>query len=154
MRSVFVAAAICMVWSSTVLGHVKSEPPNILLLVAEDLSPRVGAFGDDLAHTPNIDALAKNGIRFNRVFTTAGVCAPSRAALLTGQYQFSFGGQHMRTSTGPLGPYLALPDENVKAFPELMRRAGYFTYTDRKLDYQFSGVGAGSGPFTIWDRYR
>ncbi|CAE7635861.1 unnamed protein product [Symbiodinium pilosum] len=125
--------------------------PNILLLVAEDLSPRIGSFGDALAKTPNIDQLAAQGTRYTNVFTTAGVCAPSRAALITGQHQISFGGQHMRTTTGPLGPYLAQPAAGVRAFPELLRAAGYYTYTDQKLDYQFSSVYAGSGPFTIWD---
>ncbi len=132
---------------------VASEPlPNVLLLVAEDLSPRIGAYGDPVARTPNLDALARRGVRFTRAFTTAGVCAPSRAALVMGQHQISFGAQHMRTSTGPLGEYYAQPDPEAKAFPELLRRAGYFTFTDVKLDYQFSGVGAGTGPFTIWDR--
>lgn len=128
-----------------------TPPPNILLLVAEDLSPRIGSFGDALAQTPNIDTLAAEGTRFTRVFTTAGVCAPSRAALITGQHQISFGGQHMRTSTGPLGEYYAQPAADVRAFPEIMRAHGYYTFTDRKLDYQFSGVSAGTGPFTIWD---
>ena len=127
-------------------------PPNILLLVAEDLSPRIGAWGDEVASTPNIDALARQSVRYTRAFTAAGVCAPSRAALIMGQHQISFGAQHMRTSTGPLGEYYAQPDPELKAFPELLRRAGYFTFTDSKLDYQFSGVGAGSGPFTIWDQ--
>ncbi len=126
--------------------------PNILLLVAEDLSPRIGAFGDTVAQTPNIDALARAGVRFTNTFTTAGVCAPSRAALITGQYQFSFGGQHMRTWNGPAGRYFAQPERGVRAFPELMRAAGYFTFTDTKLDYQFSEVRAGTGPFSIWDR--
>ncbi len=125
--------------------------PNVLLLVAEDLSPRIGAFGDTVANTPNLDVLAKEGVRYTNVFTTAGVCAPSRAALVTGLHQMSFGAQHMRTSTGPLGEYYAQPAEGVKAFPELLRRAGYYTFTDTKLDYQFSGIRAGSGPFTIWD---
>ena len=127
-------------------------PPNILLLVAEDLSPRIGAWGDEVARTPNIDALARQSVRYTQAFTAAGVCAPSRAALIMGQHQISFGAQHMRTSTGPLGEYYAQPDPELKAFPELLRRAGYFTFTDSKLDYQFSGVGAGSGPFTIWDQ--
>ncbi len=128
-----------------------AHQPNILLLVAEDLSPRIGAWGDNLAHTPNLDALASVSTKFTNVFTTAGVCAPSRAALITGQYQFTFAAQHMRTSTGPLGPYLALPPPELRAFPELLRKAGYYTYTDTKLDYQFSGIRAGSGPFTLWD---
>ena len=54
--------------------------PNLLLLVAEDLGPRIGAFGDSVADTPNLDRLAAEGVRYTRVFTTSGVCAPSRAA--------------------------------------------------------------------------
>ncbi len=138
-------------WSATDAQGRKPNRPNIVLLVAEDLSPRIGSFGDASARTPNIDQLAAHGTRYTNVFTTAGVCAPSRAALITGQHQISFGAQHMRTTTGPLGPYLAQPAMGVRAFPELLRAAGYYTYTDRKLDYQFSGVSAGSGPFTIWD---
>lgn len=125
--------------------------PNILLLVAEDLSPRIGAFGDPVAHTPNLDALAEEGVRYPNVFTTAGVCAPSRAALITGMHQISFGAQHMRTSSRPDGGYKTVPPAHVKAFPEQLRATGYYTYTDNKLDYQFSGVWGNTGPFTIWD---
>jgi len=134
--------------------------PNILLLVAEDLSFRVGAFGDAVAHTPNIDSLAQQGVRYPNVFTAAGVCSPSRAALITGQHQIAFGAQHMRTSTYKMtdatgkkisAEYFAQPPTGLRAFPELLRQAGYYTFTDTKLDYQFSGIRAGSGPFTIWD---
>ncbi len=130
---------------------VMPERPNILLLVAEDMSDKVGAFGDELAYTPNIDRLASIGVRYPNTFTTAGVCAPSRAALITGMHQISMGGQHMRTSTRPEGAYKCVPPANVKAFPELLRREGYFTFNTAKQDYQFSGTGVGSGPFTIWD---
>ncbi len=128
-----------------------TRQPNILVLMAEDLSARVGAFGDPIARTPNLDALAAGGVRFPNTFTTAGVCAPSRAAFITGVHQISLGAMHMRTSTSPVARYLAVPAPEVKAFPELLRGAGYLTFTDRKLDYQFSGVFAGSGPETIWD---
>jgi arylsulfatase A-like enzyme len=131
---------------------VAQERPNILLMVAEDMSHRLGSFGDTVARTPNLDELARRSVRFPQTFTTAGVCAPSRAALITGQHQISFGAQHMRTTTGPLGPYLALPAAEVKAFPELLRQAGYYTMNDGKLDYQFSGIRANSGPPTIWDQ--
>jgi arylsulfatase A-like enzyme len=125
--------------------------PNILLLVAEDLSPRIEPYGDEIAQTPNLSKLARQSTLFTNAFTTAGVCAPSRAALITGQHQISFGGQHMRTSTSLLGKYFALPAEHVKGFPELLREEGYFTFTDSKLDYQFSGIRSGSGPFSLWD---
>ncbi len=126
--------------------------PNILLLMAEDMSSRVGAFGDEVAVTPNIDKLANEGTRYTNVYTAAGVCAPSRAAHIMGMHQISFGGQHMRTSSAPkpVGGYKAVPPVNTKAYPELLRVAGYYTWTNDKLDYQFSGPMAGSGPFSIW----
>lgn len=142
--------AVVILWLMTAGAHA-AERPNILLLVAEDLSPRIGAWGDTVADTPNLDALARRGVRFTNVFTTAGVCAPSRAALITGMYQNGIGAGHMRSSNRPSGGYAAVPPAEVKAFPELLRASGYFTFTDSKLDYQFSGPLAGSGPFTIWD---
>ena len=57
----------------------------------------------------------------------------------------------MRASSFPNGAYKAVPPAQVKAYPELLRAEGYYTWTDNKLDYQFSGVRAGSGPSTIWD---
>ena len=115
------------------------------------MSPRVGAYGDPVARTPSLDALARESTRYTNAFTTSGVCAPSRAALLTGVHAISIGAQHMRTSSRREGGYAAVPPPEVKAFPELLRQAGYYTFTDSKLDYQFSGVSAGSGPSTIWD---
>jgi arylsulfatase A-like enzyme len=125
--------------------------PNILLLMAEDMSARVGRFGDPVADTPNLDALAQQGVMYPNTFTTAGVCAPSRAAHILGMHQIATGSQHMRSSGGPNGGYLSVPPPYAKAYPELLRRAGYYTYTDTKLDYQFSGPFWRSGPFTIWD---
>lgn len=124
--------------------------PNILLIMVEDLSSRVGSYGDSLAITPNIDALAAEGVTFDRMFTSAPVCSPSRAATITGQYQQTLGAQNHRTVTfedsNPQGfKYLAVPPEDVKAFPELLRREGYYTVNRSKTDYQFGK------PFTIWD---
>ena len=125
--------------------------PNILLLMAEDMTARVGAFGDTVAATPNLDGLAAEGVRYTNTFTSAGVCAPSRAAHILGMHQISTGTQHMRSSTRPEGGYYSVPPAEAKAYPELLRAAGYYTYTDNKLDYQFSDVFAHSGPTTIWD---
>ena len=123
--------------------------PNILWISNEDMSPRLGAYGDPLARTPNLNRLAKESVRFTRAFTTAPVCAPSRAAIITGMHQSAIGAQHMRTTEDRVpelpGPYLAVPPFYVKAFPEYLRAAGYFTSNRAKTDYQF-GV-----PFTIWD---
>jgi N-sulfoglucosamine sulfohydrolase len=133
---------------TVVLG---TERPNILLLMMEDLSPRVGAFGDAVAVTPNIDKLASQGVRYTNTFAPSGVCATSRAALISGMHQESIGAQHMRAYKGGPAKYYTVPPKQMKAFPELLRADGYFTFNSNKLDYQFSNVRAGSGPFTIWD---
>lgn len=124
--------------------------PNIFLITLEDLSSKFGAFGDPVAHTPNIDALAARGIKFTNVFTTAGVCAPSRSSLITGVHQQTLGTMHMRTTMFgrdmPYGAsYFAVPPANVKAFPELLRAQGYYAINKSKTDYQFGT------PFTVWD---
>ncbi|WOH39426.1 sulfatase [Thalassotalea fonticola] len=141
--------------STTVLlssvSFAEQQKPNILLLVAEDMSSHVKAFGDEIAITPNIDALAEKSVLYPNSFTTAGVCAPSRTGLITGVHQASIGGQHMRTRDYKESSYRAVPDENIKAFPELLRKNGYYTFVSSKLDYQFSEISANTGPFTIWD---
>ena len=128
-----------------------SERPNILLIVAEDMSSHIGAFGDSLANTPNIDQLAAQGIRYTNAFTVSGVCAPSRAALITGVHSITLGTHHMRTTNRRpiegLINYETVPPAEVKAFPELLRRAGYATANLAKTDYQFGE------PFTIGDFY-
>ena len=132
--------------------NISSDPrPNILIIMADDMSPKINALGDKTAITPNIDKLVESGKSYINAFTTAGVCACSRSSLLTGKNQISIGAMHMRTSTRTEVPYLAVPDSNIKAFPEILRKFGYFTFTNDKLDYQFSGILPGTGPFTIWN---
>ncbi len=128
----------------------KLNQPNILWIMAEDLSPHLGCYGDSLVYTPNIDKIASEGIVFTKAFTCAGVCAPSRAGIITGMYSTTIGTQHMRQAGGVIAlegfpKYNAAPEPNIKAFPEYLRAAGYYTCNNRKTDYQFGE------PFTIWD---
>ena len=148
LRTSTVAALLVALAGTAAPANAADVRPNILLLVAEDLGLRIGTFGGPVAVTPRLDRMAREGTRYTRVFTTSGVCAPSRAALITGVHAISTGSQHMRTSNKG---YKSVPPPEVKAFPELLRAAGYATFTDFKLDYQFSGTGGGSGPFTVWD---
>lgn len=137
----------------TVPAVAADERPNILLIVAEDMSAHIGAFGDKVAQTPTLDALSAQGTNFPNGYTTSGVCAPSRAGLITGVHQVALNSQHMRTSSafpglgngGPMN-YEAVPPAHIKAFPELLRAHGYYTYNVAKTDYQFGT------PFTIWDK--
>ncbi|MEC7263201.1 MAG: sulfatase [Bacteroidota bacterium] len=127
------------------------DKPNIVWIVCEDISPYVGVYGDPIVRTPNIDALAKDGVRYTRVYTTAGVCAPSRSSIITGMNQISIGTSHMRTHNNPkLMPegvpnYSAVLPPEVKAFPEYLRMGGYYTTNNAKEDYQFEE------PVTVWD---
>lgn len=127
------------------------DRPNILWISLEDTTPRFGCYGDPIARTPNIDRLAAGGCRFPNAFSTAGVCAPSRSAIITGMYQTSIGTHHMRTghtnrSTPDMPtPYSAVLPHYVKTFTEYLRAAGYYCTNNNKTDYQFTP------PITAWD---
>lgn len=129
--------------------QVATRRPNIVWISNEDMSPKLGAYGDKLVRTPVLDRLARQSVRYTNAFSPAPVCAPSRAAIITGIHQTTLGAQHMRTTEDRVpelpGPYLAVPPFYVKAFPEYLRAAGYYTTNRIKTDYQF-GL-----PFTIWD---
>ena len=104
-----------------------AERPNVVWIVAEDISPNLGCYGDPDAATPNLDRLAAQGARFTRCFTHAPVCAPSRSGLITGQFPTTLGSHHMRsklTKTPPL-------------FVDELRKAGYFVAWPGKTDFNF-----------------
>lgn len=147
---VLVAVIFCTSFSKI----QRDEPlrPNILWISCEDLSPHFDFYGDSTVRTPNLSRLAQQGVVYNKVFTTAGVCAPSRCAIITGVNQVTAGGQHMRTllntfpeKTGLPKSYSIVPPEPIKAFPEYLRRAGYYCTNNVKTDYQFEA------PVMVWD---
>lgn len=102
--------------------------PNILWVVTEDNSYYfVGAYGDPVARTPNFDRLAKDGVLFERAYSTSAVCAPTRASIITGMFAPSLGTQHMRSNV-PMPAWM-------RYFPAYLRDAGYFTTNNAKTDY-------------------
>ena len=132
-------------------GPKLPQKPNILWLVAEDLSAIIPPFGDNTVATPNLTRLADEGIRYTQVYSSSGVCAPSRAAIATGMYQNRIGAQHMRTTNiadfGVEGivPYEAVPPAYVKMHSQYFREAGYYASNNAKEDYQFRKT------VTAWD---
>ena len=61
-----------------------TQRPNVLLILVDDLKPAMGAYGDALAKTPNLDRLAASGLRFDMAYCNQAVCAPSRYTLMLG----------------------------------------------------------------------
>jgi arylsulfatase A-like enzyme len=110
--------------------HVEEESsaaqaplPNIVWIVVEDMSLPFGCYGERTIQTPNVDALARSGVRFERAFVTAPVCSAARSALITGMYQTSIGAHHHRSGRGR--QKISLP-RHVRLIPQLFREAGYF----------------------------
>lgn len=135
----------------TAFVHAQQRP-NIVWIMAEDMNNHLVCYGEKLVHTPNIDWLAANGVRYTNAFTTSPVCAPSRASIITGMYSNDIGTQHMRqgkilTPAEGIPAYNAVPPPDVKAFTEYLRSDGYFCTNAFKTDYQ---VGT---PFTVWDNH-
>lgn len=113
--------------------------PSILCLVSEDCPPRLGPYGDPLAPTPNLDALARHGTVFEAAFSTSPVCAPSRFAILTGRHGESCPPANQMTGFGPAPP-------GVVSYPEMIRRAGYYCTNNAKTHYNCD-----IDPAAIWD---
>ena len=112
-------------------GAAAGKPRNVVLIVADDLGLDLGCYGDKVAKTPHLDALAREGTRFTHAFCTTASCSASRSVILTGlhnhangQYghQHGSGNFHTRTS--------------VRSLPVLMKEAGYRTYSIGKFHVQ------------------
>jgi N-acetylglucosamine-6-sulfatase len=95
-----------------------SRPPNIVFVLVDDMRwDEMGASGHPFIDTPNMDRLAREGMRFTQAFATTPLCSPSRASLLTGQYAHTNG---IIDNTARSGRDLA-------TFPRELQRAGYAT---------------------------
>jgi arylsulfatase A-like enzyme len=109
------------------------DPPNILWITVEDIDPAWGCYGDEYAHTPNIDKIAAEGYIFTQAFSNSPICAPARSTLITGMYATSLGTQHLRSE-------VPIP-QDLKILPEIMRDHGYYTTNNVKTDYNFDPEG-------------
>ncbi len=110
-----------------------AEKPNILWLTSEDHGPEMGCYGDKLARTPNVDAIAAKGMVFNRAWSVAPVCAPARTAIISGVYPSSSGALHMRS--------MVPPPDGMKMYPQFLREAGYYCTNNSKTDYNLRTPG-------------
>lgn len=100
--------------------------PNIILIVADDLGfSDLECYGGEI-QTPNLNSLAKNGLRFTQ-FYNASRCCPSRASLLTGLYPHQAGIGHMTEDNG-FPAYSGELNEKSPTIAEVLRKSGYLTY--------------------------
>jgi len=106
----------------------ENQKPNIVWITIEDTSPQfLGCYGNDDANTPNIDKLAREGVKFTNAFSTGSVCSPSRTAIITGVKTYKTGTGHHRSK-------FSIPDFIV-GFPLFMKQLGYYTTNNSKTDY-------------------
>lgn len=92
--------------------------PNVVIMIADDISYNdFGCYGHPTLKTPNIDNLAKGGIRFTNAFLTASSCSPSRCSIITGRYPHNTGAAELHSP---------LPDKSI-VFPQLLKDNGYYT---------------------------
>lgn len=103
-------------------AHAQGKPKNVVLIIADDLGMQVGCYGDKSIKTPNLDALAKRGVRFSKAYATVSSCSPSRASIFTGLYTHQNGMYGLQHATHKQECYAW-----VQGLPNLLRNVGYFT---------------------------
>ena len=155
----------------TALGQAQAKPMNVLFIAVDDLRPELGCYGVDYAQSPNIDRLAKRGMRFTNHFVQVPTCGASRYAMLTGRSpvstSFTRGNNAFYAGPTALSPEI-LP--GAQSMPELFKRSGYHTALVGKIShtadgrvYEYNGRGDGrdeipnawtemSTPYGSWKR--
>ncbi|RED95959.1 sulfatase family protein [Marinoscillum furvescens] len=127
-------------WFAFSCAQQEKSKPNILWIVSDDLSPDLGCYGNSDVQTPNLDALAHQGVKFTKAYANTPICSPSRSSFITGMYPSTINALQHRTMT--MQP---LPD-HVSTIVSLMQKAGYFCTNasgkgfdkNGKRDYNFS----------------
>ena len=148
-------------WPTSAAAQAPAESrPNVIVFVGDDLGWRdTGPYGNGAIHTPNIDRLARSGLRVERAFGTSPQCSPSRISILTGKYAHSTGTEDL---------HMPLP-ERERILPSHLHARGYFTGHMAKTHYgpaaerQFQWYSpetaeafpdflhaAGARPFFLW----
>jgi arylsulfatase A len=154
-----------LILSLSTLGQVHANgkenikgKPNIVFIMADDLGyGDLACYGSLINRTPNIDFLAKNGIKFTDFHSNGPMCSPTRAALMTGMYQHRFG-EKFESALSDSDPNVGLP-LSALTIAEVLKKAGYTTgmYGKWHLGYKpplfpsnqgfddFIGLGSGDG---------
>lgn len=118
------------------------DRPNFIFFITDDVGWNdLGCYGNEFVKTPNLDALAGRGMRFDNAYLTISSCSPSRCSIITSRYPHNTGAPELHTP---------LPDDQVR-FPKLLRDAGYYTMLSgknhiAKLTETFETISGGGKP--------
>jgi len=129
----------CAPLLSYTVAKATPDKPNIIVFIADDAGMDFGCYGNNSIHTPNIDKLAANGLRFDKAFLTSPQSSPSRTSMMTGMFAHTIGTEDLHT---PI-------DENTRMIPSFLGEVGYRTgvllkthwgeYGDQQFDMVDSG---------------
>lgn len=130
-----------MTFTTNALAEEASRP-NIVWIIAEDMSNHFGYQGETLIKTPNVDRLAREGAEFRKAYISSPVCSAARSAMITGMYQTTINAHHHRSFRGSIKQVLP---EKYPLIPELFKDAGYYVSNgssgklkkNGKTDYNF-----------------
>src|SRR5690554_6586325 len=125
-RLCLIGIASLLFWKCKESPQTAAVRPNIIVIMADDLGyGGIGCYGEPHVNTPNLDEMARNGIRFTDFHSNGPVCSPTRAALLTGNYQQRSGLEgviYVKGETREVGL-----DTNQLTIPKLLKKNGYQT---------------------------
>ncbi len=120
--------------------QAQNEKPNVLVFYVDDLRAELGCYGSETAITPNIDKLAKDGVRFNKAYVQQAICAPSRMSTLTGLRPETIGIYSIFTP-------LRKVNKEVVSLPQLFNKNGYKTISIGKVYHH------GVDDKNVWSTY-
>lgn len=141
LRMRFFLQLICI---CIALGAFCQDKPNIVIFISDDQSQQdVGCYGNTDVHTPNMDKLASEGMRFNNAYAASPICTPSRSVMFTGLYPFRNGCQMNHFTVKP----------NTKNLPQYLQHLGYRVVIAGKTDvfplssFPFEHIGKEFGKY-------
>ena len=119
MNPIYILLVLILLLTSCIDKSKEETLPNIIWLMAEDISLDLGCYGMKGVKTPTLDNMAKNGWKFNNCYVTNPICSPSRSAMITGTHQRRLNAHHHRSNRK------IMLSEDYKPFTYWLKKAGY-----------------------------